>query len=596
MRIRSAALLLVVAAASVVLFLVSRGLWSDPLIDSGREWIVPDALSRGALLYRDVAYWFGPFTPYLHAAFFAVLGSSFTTLVAAGAVGAAAALAALFLALRRAAGAETGAREQAQLWTVLAIPALVFMPNAGGALLGMGFRIWHAATFALLGIVAASGAAQERGVASRARNAWGLLAAGALAALSGLCRTEWGLAAFSAVVLVLLRAGRPGGKAFRDLAVAAAGFVLVFGGAWGFFLLRVGWAGLADQPVFLWNIPEETRGHVGLAGLRSWRTGIWSLFYSAAVWLGIAAAIALVALGRGETPPQREAFRRRVLGLGAALAVAALCAAMGAVPGPVLFGAAPLICLAGLIAGWRDGPGKPGGAALAGLGWMGLLALHRRVFFLDDAPYVAPPLLFTFACAGALLARSAAREASPAARGRLSAAFAASAGALVVFAFAGRIAGYASESSGRVAIRGTGGMLSARPELARRIEEIAEAVRRDAPPGAGLAVFPEGEVLNFLSGRTNPLRQKLYLPGYLTDASEPAVLAGLERTRPAIVRWLRPTGEYARGLFGSDYGRGVTAWIDANCVSARVGDPAGHAGREAAHPELSLFLPRAPRP
>src|SRR6185369_16724989 len=97
---------------------------------------------------------------------------------------------------------------------------------------------------------------------------------------------------------------------------------------------------------------------------------------------------------------------------------------------------------------WREGAGNPGGAALAGLGWMGLLSSHRRVFFLDDAPYVAPPLLFAFACAGA-----PAREASPAARARLSAAFAASLGALVVFAFAGRIAGYASESAGRVAIR-----------------------------------------------------------------------------------------------------------------------------------------------
>jgi len=67
--------------ASVGLFLVSRGKWSDAIIDSGREWIVPDALARGDLLYRDVVYWFGPFTPYFHAAFFRIFGSSFSTLV-----------------------------------------------------------------------------------------------------------------------------------------------------------------------------------------------------------------------------------------------------------------------------------------------------------------------------------------------------------------------------------------------------------------------------------------------------------------------------------------------------------------------------------
>jgi hypothetical protein len=564
-------------ASTIALFLVSRGLWSDPLIDSGREWIVPDALSRGELLYRDVAYWFGPLTPYLHAAFFAVFGSSFTTLAVAGCVGAAAALVALSLAVRRAAGAagapsaEFVARDQALVWTALAIPALVFMPNAGGAILGMGFRIWHAATLAMFAIVLASREEHAGG--------WRAAGAGALAALAGLCRTEWGLAALSAVALTIVLSRHDPG---RRLVSAAIAFAAVFGGVWTFFIARVGWAGLADQPVFLWNIPEETRGHVGLAGLRSWRTGVWNLLYSAAVWLGAAVAVALVALGRGESLPQRDALRRRGFGLGAALAVAGLCAAMGAVPGPVLFGAAPLVCLAGLFVGWRDG-----NAALAGLGWMGILASHRRVFFLDDAPYVAPPLLFAFACAGALLARAAAREASPGSRERLATAFAAAVGALVVFAFAGRIAGYAAESAGRAAIRGTGGMLSARPELARQIEDTAAAIRSGTPEGSGLAVFPEGEALNFLSGRPNPARQKLYLPGYLNDANEGAVVADLERARPAaIVRWLRPTGEYARGLFGSDYGRAVAAWIDANYSA---GGP-----KSRAHPELTLFLRRPP--
>jgi hypothetical protein len=131
-------------------------------------------------------------------------------------------------------------------------------------------------------------------------------------------------------------------------------------------------------------------------------------------------------------------------------------------------------------------------------------------------------------------------------------------------------------------------MLSARPELARQIEDVAPAVRRDAPPGAGLAVFPEGELLNFLSGRPNPLRQKLYLPGYLTEANERAVIEGLERTRPAIVRWLRPTGEYARGLFGSDYGRGVAAWIDAEYAAS----PWEAGGRTRVNPPFTLLLRR----
>src|SRR5215472_11345137 len=103
--------------ATAVLFQVSRGKWSDAIVDSGREWIVPDALARGSLLYRDVVYWFGPFTPYLHAAVFSLFGSSFSSLVLAGVLGAAAAMACLFVALRRVAG-----RSEAVLWTALAVP------------------------------------------------------------------------------------------------------------------------------------------------------------------------------------------------------------------------------------------------------------------------------------------------------------------------------------------------------------------------------------------------------------------------------------------------------------------------------------------
>jgi hypothetical protein len=174
---------------------------------------------------------------------------------------------------------------------------------------------------------------------------------------------------------------------------------------------------------------------------------------------------------------------------------------------------------------------------------------------------------------------------------RLAGAFAAAVGVLALGALAGRIAGYASEE--RVAIRGTGGMLSARPELAREIEETAAAVRGGTPAGAGLVVIPEGEVLNFLSGRANPARQKLYLPGYLTDANGSSVIADLERTRPgAVVYWLRPTGEYERGLFGTDYGKDVAAWIDAHYAPAAAASTTVPGARARAHSPFTLLLPR----
>ena len=108
-------------------------------------------------------------------------------------------------------------------------------------------------------------------------------------------------------------------------------------------------------------------------------------------------------------------------------------------------------------------------------------------------------------------------------------------------------------------------MLSASAETARELEQLGAAIRAGTAEGDGLVVFPEGEILNFLSSRPNPIRHMLYLPGYLTAGNEPAVLAELVRARPAaIVLWRRPVSEYDRGLFGEDYGQQVRRWIDEN--------------------------------
>ncbi len=561
-----------VLASTGALAVISRGKWSDPLIDSGREWIVPDAIARGELLYRDVVFWFGPLTPYLHAAFFRIFGSNFSTLVLAGCVSSVAALAALHLALRRVADPRTSA-----LWTALAIPALVFMPSAGGSILGMGYRIWHAATVSLLSIVLVSG---------ESRGARRLAVAGAVAALAALCRVEWGFAALSAAALVVVRRCGDEGRG-RSVAALAAGFVTTFGGVWSFFVAHAGWrALLVDQPVFLANIPADTRGHVGLAGLRAWRAGSWNLLYSASVWIGILLALELLALRRED--PGRT--RQRLLALGAVLLTAAVSGAMGAVPGPVLFSAAPLICVFAMVQGWRGGPGSRS-SALLGFGWMGLAASHRRIFFIDDAPYVAPPLLLAFVCAAGLVYGEVRKAGSPAQRRRLEVAVAAALAVLLVFAFLGRARFYASEQ--RVPIPGTNAMLSDRPDRAREIEKVAETIREQTPPGGGLVVIPEGEVLNFLSGRANPIRHKLYLPGYLADANEADVVAELAAAKPAaIVLWLRPTGEYDRGLFGRDYGEGVAAWIHAHYVAA----PPGVGERSRANPTFTLYLPRSRSP
>jgi hypothetical protein len=534
--------------ASIGLFLVSRGKWSDAIIDSGREWIVPDALARGDLLYRDVVYWFGPFTPYFHAAFFRIFGSSFATLVLAGIVGSLGVLAALYFALRRVTG-----KPEAALWTALAIPALVFMPNAGGSILGMGYRMWHAAAFGLLAVAVVT-------LPGERRRGWNAPLAGTLAALAGLCRTEWGLLTLLGVGLAVLKKEGDRRRLWEEELRVAGAFVIVFGGTLGLFALAAGWESLVrDAPVVLANLPAETRSHVGLPALSEWQGGIWTLLYSVAIWVGLFLLVEIVAVRR--TDPSRA--RRRLPWLFSLLALFAVAALGGAARSAgLIWSAAPLVCAASCLVAIRLKRG-PAASALIGFGSLGLLLSHRRLFFIQDAPYVGPPLLFALVCAGGLCAIVVAREGSGPAQASLRAGVAASVLFLTIVAFGIRVLQYRKDD--RIPIKGTAGLLSAHPDLAGEIEGLSGAIRADSSATERLVVFPEGEILNFLAGRRNLLRHKLYLPGYVNAGNEGEIRRELEISPPAsVVIWRRTRGEYGAGSFGVDYGRLIRRWIGEN--------------------------------
>lgn len=558
------------AAATAALFLVSRGKWSDAVIDSGREWIVPDSLSQGGLLYRDVVYWFGPFTPYFHALFFRAFGSGFGSLVLAGGVAAVATMGALYAVLRRVTG-----RIEAGLWAALAVPMLVFMPNAGGPLLGMGYRIWHAAAFSLLGVLAGTRVAPRhpRGM---------LLAAGACAGLAGLCRTEWGLAALLALVLSRWRLRRRERLPVSDALWLAAGFIAVFGGSLGYFIGRAGFDSVErDGHLLLTGLPAETRHFLlAFSGVGDWRAGLLELLYSAAMWTGLfVAASVLVSRGRRRVKTLRA--------LGVLLALLAAAALAGGAAGAVLFSGAPLVCLAALLLGLRRRGAAA--AALAACGFLGLALSYRRPFHIGDSAYVAPPLLFALVSAAGLLRWTVARWRPAPERARLRNAFAATLGGLVVLAFAARYWHYATIEA--VPVAGTSGLLFARPEFAAEIAAAADAIRTRTRDSDTLVVFPEGELLNYLSGRANPIRHKLYIPGYLNEGNEARILAELRRASPAaVVVWSRPTSEYGRSFFGEDYGRSIRTWVEEHYVPISA-QPAGAPPRS--NPPFALWMRRS---
>ena len=74
-------LLIAVATAAMVYW--SWGTWPDVIVDFGRELYTPWQLSEGQVLYRDVAHFNGPLSPYTNALWFRLFGVGLRTLVVA---------------------------------------------------------------------------------------------------------------------------------------------------------------------------------------------------------------------------------------------------------------------------------------------------------------------------------------------------------------------------------------------------------------------------------------------------------------------------------------------------------------------------------
>jgi hypothetical protein len=544
-RISGVAVILVALflAATVYLFRVSKGKWCDAVVDVGSEWIYADTLARGGLLYRDVIYWFGPFTPYFDASFFAIFGSSFSTLVIAGIAGSIGTLFALWWSLRRVTG-----RFESVAWAAFAVPALVFMPYSGGSILSMGHRMWHAATFSLLAV------ATSVGRSPRAKLARPLLSGG-LCGLAALCRTEWGLATLG-VILIGYLVGRSE-RQIPNASVAGLSSIAVWGiGVAPFVALAGPRAVFEESRLLIFGLPQETRHFLfRYSGLTDLRGGLASLSYSVGLWLSLFVLVDVLF-----SPSQLRQRQTRVF-LGVSFLFLVIGWAAGASLGAVLFSGAPLLCLAALAVGLRSSPRRA--RAVASFAALGFLFSLRRPIDIRDGGYVAPPLLFAVVAAAALLqvavlARRKGKERASLRRG-LRFALVLGVGCLFLL----RAAYYREDP--RVPIPGTAGFLTARVPFVSRIEAVVSAVRKHTRADCGLVVIPEGALLNYLADRVNPIRHKLLIPGYLTDENEREVLAELQRAQPAaVVIWGGVEGLYGKRAFGEDWGTKIARWIRLN--------------------------------
>jgi 4-amino-4-deoxy-L-arabinose transferase-like glycosyltransferase len=544
--------------------------WGVPEIDAGAELTTADLVKHGAVLYRDVRYYYGPLGLYSLALAFKLFGTSFTTAYAFGLVQAVAIVTA-FYAL---------ARHWLPALTAGLASAIVLAIGFSGTAFNFVLPHTDSATFGLLCVLLMLLALMNEH----------LPAAGAMAGFAALTRPEFEAVAVAALTAYAIAAWRMNGRAVATRAAwrLALPALAIPAAVLGWFAWRAGLSTLLTEN--LWPVKFI---RVGARTEREWMpltpSSLIALAMRAAIYLGLLAALVKgaegwcrqrAAIGRGLRlggGPAKPARWLPVGGLSAAvwpLAAAALVLTLadGALRAsgllamqrtaielemrhltigmswlPALGFAAAALAAVRLL---RRGPsplggGWPADAALivvaAGLGARAYNAFTTEGSY---APYYAAPLVLLLAI---LHARVAQRR--PEARLVAIGALALVAAGLSAYALGGL---YIHDDT---LVKTSRGAFMTTAAAAPAIEGAVRAIDASTPPDQPILAAPVDGGLYFMSDRSPALYELSLLPGLLaTPAEERAAIARLRREHITVaIIGARDFSSWGSPTFGIDY-------------------------------------------
>lgn len=571
--------------------------WGVPEIDAGAELTTADLVKHGALAYRDVRYWYGPLGLYSLALAFKLLGTSFTTAYAFG-LAQAAAIVAAFYAL---------ARHWLEPLSAGLASAMVLAIGFSGTAFNFVLPHTDSATFGLLFLLATLLClTRER-----------LLAAGAMAGLTGLTRPEFygvALAALAAYVAVTWRL-ESRTEALRVAWRLALPALAIPAAVLGWFAWRVGASAQVSE-----NLWPAKFISVGAKTERNWMpftaSSCAGLALRAAIYVGVVGALvksaeafqrvrvfpaarsagAAKSLKKGGEGPARPALggsRKSYMAamwplpaLVAALAIAdGVLRASGVLSGqratielearhlmlgmswlPALGLGMAVVAVVRLVRR-RDSPlggSWPADAALIVVAAaLGLRAYNAFTTEASYAPYYAPPLVLVLAIAHT---RVAARR--PAARGVAIGALGVLAVGFAAYALGGL---YRHDDSAVHTPRGTF-MTSA--AAAPALQGAVRAIDALTHSGERILAAPLDGGLYFMANRPPALRELSLLPGLLATRGEEAVaVARLRREHVTLaVLGARDFSPWGTPRFGVDYALLLGSYLRGAATSiVRVG-------------------------
>jgi hypothetical protein len=547
--------------------------WPDPVVDAGREVVAATRLAGGAVLYRDVAWFNGPFSAYWNAVWMATLGPSFRTLFLVNLALVAAFTALVYRMLRF----DTGV-------FAAGLGAMMFLTCfAFGQQLDIGNYNWIAPySHELTHGVMLGGAGLASWVVCVRRNSirWARVWGGAtgLVCLTKPETAVAGLCGFAVAAAFLVRRA-PDRR--RLVWTACAWLTVPAVAAAALFALALTPRAAVAASLGAWQglTRDDVTGlsfYRAVSGLDHPNENLGRLLESFSGWLLVLGTVAAASWTLRARVPAAAYVARTA-------AVAAAVWSVGLMAQPALgpddaARALPLVLAVAAVATWvlawretRDSALETGAGAGTRRPWM------------ERVPFVVWALV--------LLAKTALAT-------RLSHYGFGLALPAVLVVVAG-IAGWWPEwcaRSGRAAWIARGAALGltlavattqlvvTASHLHRKTTVVgggADAVRADArgafvqkalallegrrQPGETLVVLPEGATLNHWSGLANPTPYLNFMPPELLLFGEDRMRAALESAAPTwLVLVHKDTSEYGVPLFGRDYGRSFAPWIAAH--------------------------------
>jgi hypothetical protein len=551
--------------------------WPDPLIDFGRELYLPWQITRGKILYRDLASLFGPLSPYVNAFWFRLFGTSLTTLVVCNIGVLMATLAGIYrlLAISTDRSAAAGA-------TIAVLLLCGFSQYIDVGNYNFVTPYAHDATHGIALSVAALVVLYE-GLSRELRPAFllsGLCFGGAL-----LTKPEVGLALASAVAAGGCAALWVGADRRRfaigavlfviGAAVLPATFLIYFhvgaGMSWTAALLSVatGWT-----TAFLPEVAQNEFYRQG-AGLDNPAGNVLRMSGSyVAIGLFVAAGLFL-AWTRPRKPVARLVHVAFQLGL--------LVAATFAIPSGRLGWALPLVTATVSISMTaRILQAKRAGAtatiyfpllmwAVFASAMLAKIALNARIYHYGFV-LALPALSVTAVQLLGLWPRVFA--ANEAARQRARLLFAASIVAAIIPALALSNRWYRTKT---LAVGNDGDRFYASADPAMwqgsALTAALDWIDGHVPREATLTALPEGVMINYLTRRDSPTRYINFMPPEALIFGEHAMAVSLAARPPAFLLLVhKDTTEYGFAAFGStpEYGGEILPWVRRNYRTVEV--------------------------